>query len=131
MLPTLVHENASAAVLAFLAAASEELVVSDYAAAEVASAISRLVRMQDLTSAEGLESLQQFDAWRSADTLPVEIHNTDIVDAAALVRRFELKLRTPDALHLAVCVRTGARIVTLDSTLGAVSAAIGADVVTP
>jgi hypothetical protein len=127
VVPTLVQEDSSAAVLAFLAAASEQLLVSEYAAAEVASAVSRLVRMRDLTLDEGRESLEQFDVWRAADTLPIELENPDVVAAAALVRRFELKLRTPDALHLAVCVRAGARMVTLDFDLGEAAVAIGAE----
>jgi len=131
MLPILVQEASSAAVVAFLPAASETLLVSEYAAAEVASAISRLVRVGALTSDAARERLHRFDAWRAADTSTVEIDNADIADAAALVRRFELKLRTPDALHLAVCVRAGARMVTGDEVLAAAAIAIGAKIVAP
>ena len=44
ILPTMVEEAISEAVDRFLAA-STDLVISDFAAAEVASAMSRLVRM--------------------------------------------------------------------------------------
>ena len=45
LIPTLVDEPTSAAVRAYLIAADEALLISDLAAVEVASGLSRLVRM--------------------------------------------------------------------------------------
>jgi predicted nucleic acid-binding protein len=131
MLPTLVDEPTSSVVLGFLAAATDELLVSDYAAAEVASGLSRLVRMGQLSADAGRNRLARFDSWRSADTYPVAFDNTDVQNAAVLVRRFELKLRTPDALHLAVSVRLGAALVTYDDALADAAAACGAVAIRP
>ncbi|MEJ0066785.1 MAG: type II toxin-antitoxin system VapC family toxin [Caulobacteraceae bacterium] len=131
MLPTLVAEATSSTVLGFLAAATDELLVSDYAAAEVASALSRLVRMGRLSTDAGRNRLARFDSWRNADTSPIALDNTDVQAAAVLVRRFELKLRTPDALHLAVSVRLGARLVTYDGTLADAAAACGTPAIRP
>ena len=53
MLPILVKEPASAAVDAFMSTVQQEPWVSDFAAAEVASALSRLVRTGRLEATDG------------------------------------------------------------------------------
>ena len=114
---TLVAEARTPAVFRFLASAGDDLIVSELTAAEVASAISRMVRRGDMSSADGLGRLARFDAWRRAATVDAEIDSLDLRGASFLVRRFELKLRTPDAIHLAASLRLGATLVTGDGTL--------------
>jgi predicted nucleic acid-binding protein len=43
------------------------------------------------------------------------------------VRRFELMLRAPDALHAAACKRAGHRLVTLDKRLAAAAKDLGVE----
>ena len=50
-------------------------------------------------------------------TAPAECVSSDLRLANHFVRRFELMLRAPDALHAAVCQRMGASLVTLDRRL--------------
>ncbi len=50
---------------------------------------------------------------------------SDIRLANVYVRRFELMLRVPDALHAAVCKRAGHRLVTLDKRLAAAAKDLG------
>ena len=57
VLPTLAKEPASAAIDAFMSTIEQELLVSDFAAAEVASALSRLVRMGRLQASDGAACL--------------------------------------------------------------------------
>jgi hypothetical protein len=45
--------------------------------------------------------------------------------AADLVRRFELMLRTPDALHIVIAARMAATLVTRDDRMAKASTAIG------
>ena len=127
----LVSEPASDAAIRFLRHADEPLMVSEFTAAEVASSMSRLVRMDRMTSEMAKLTLRDFDEWRAIDTLPIEIDDLDISQAGAFVRRFELKLRTSDALHLAVCLRAGAQLVTQDAVLTNAAQACGASVVRP
>jgi predicted nucleic acid-binding protein len=127
----LIQEPTSDAVTGLLRRSSEPLLVSEFAAAEVASTMSRLVRMGRMTSEMANFTLADFDDWRAADTLPIEIDDLDIAQAGAFVRRFELKLRTPDALHLAVCLRVGAQLVTRDGGLAEAAQVCGATVVQP
>ena len=131
ILPILVKEPASAVVDAFMSTVQQELWVSDFAAAEVASALSRLVRIGRLQATDGAARLSDFDVWRAAMTRPAEIHAVDVRLAAAYVRRFDLALRAPDALHLAVAERLEVPLVTLDRRLAAAARELGVVVEDP
>src|SRR5690348_5301856 len=104
-MPTIVVEKTTDAVGQFLSAGPDILVVSDFAVAEVASALSRLVRMNRLPASEAEERLADFDAWCAGATENAEMGAADCKLAGTYVRRFDLKLRTPDALHAAICQR--------------------------
>ena len=86
MLPILVKEPASALVDSFMSTAQEKPWVSDFAAAEVASALSRLVRTGRLQASDGEARLADFDVWRAAMTRLAEIHAVDIRLAGVYVR---------------------------------------------
>jgi uncharacterized protein len=131
LVATLVQEASTSAVLRFLSQASEPLLVSDFAAAEVASRLSRLIRMHKMTAEAARNALDRFDIWRQSDSRRTEIDNSDIVEANGLVRRFELKLRTSDALHLAVSLRISAKLVTLDGALAKAAVACQAVAIHP
>jgi len=124
IVPTLVEEAASRAIDARLMAASDALIVSDFASAEVASAISRLVRMKFLAAEHGATLLREFDAWRATATAGVDFQPADFRLADVFVRRFDLGLRAPDALHLAVCRRGDHTLMTVDRRLAAAAEAL-------
>ena len=128
LLPTLIVEPTTEAVYEFLDGDNEELLISDFAAAEVASALSRLVRMAVLTEADASARLTDFDAWRAAMTSSVDIHASDARLAYIYVRRFDLRLRAPDALHLAIARRVDATLVTLDRRMVAAARELGVTV---
>ncbi len=131
LLPTLIEESASAAVDAYMLSGTREFLVSDFAAAEVASGLSRLVRMGLLEVSDALARLADFDVWRAAMSSPADIHTSDIRLAAAYVRRFDLALRAPDALHLAVAGRLDVPLVTLDRRLATAARELGVAVEAP
>lgn len=131
LIPVLVEEGASEAVDAYLAAHAEALVISDFASAEVASALSRLVRTGALDPQDAAERLADFDLWRAAATQTVDVVAADVRLANAYVRRFELMLRAPDALHLAVSARLGMTLATLDRRLLAAARALGVEAESP
>lgn len=58
--------------------------------------------------------LRTFDAWRASATSGAEVSPADARVAEVFVRRFELALRAPDALHIAICQRRNHTLVTLD-----------------
>ncbi len=131
LVPTVVVEQASPAVVEFLLGRADDLIVGDFAAAEVASALSRLVRMDRLRLTEALERLADFDAWRTGETENADVDLHDCRLANSYVRRFDLKLRAPDALHAAICRRLGLQLVTLDHRLVAAARELGIAVVVP
>jgi SAM-dependent methyltransferase/predicted nucleic acid-binding protein len=131
LLPTLIEETASAAVDAYMLAGTQEFLVSDFAAAEVASGLLRLVRMGLLEASDASARLADFDVWRAAMSSPADIHASDVRLAAAYVRRFDLALRAPDALHLAVARRLDVPLVTLDRRLVIAARELGVAVEEP
>ena len=106
------------------------LVVSDLALAEVSSAIARRVRMGDIAASDATAKLTKLDSWAAGAIMIENLNPTDFVSATAFVRRFELGLRTPDALHLAITQRLGATLFTFDAKMAAAAATLGVAVAT-
>jgi uncharacterized protein len=131
ILSNLVEEPASPAVRQYLLVSGQQLLISDFAAAEVASGLSRLVRMQLLDRSDAIARLEDFDVWRAAISSQVDVHSSDVRLACAYVRRFELRLRAPDALNLAIARRLDVALVTLDGRMAAAARSIGIAVETP
>lgn len=113
----LFSEPAGQAVVDHMAASDADASVSDFVVAEVSSAISKLVRMRARTLAQGEYLLANLDDWVATSGAPIDIHPLDVRQATTLVRQFDLKLRAPDALHIAICRRIDARLITLDINL--------------
>lgn len=125
LVPTVVKQLTSAVVEAWLRASPRDLLVSDWAAAEVSSALSRFVRTGAQTLEQATRALAAFDAWRARFTADIVLIESDVRRADAYVRRFELKLLTPDALHLALASRLGATLVTSDIRLASAGPPLG------
>lgn len=125
ILPILIEEAGSEAVDRFITDSGEALVISEFASAEVASALSRLVRTGILDMADAVARLADFDAWRTASTDDLDIQASDVRLANVFVRRFDLMLRAPDALHAAVCRRDDLLLVTLDKRLASAAEELG------
>lgn len=128
IVPTLIEEGGTESVDRFLASATEPLVVSDLAATEVASALSRLVRTKLLHRDEANSLLDEFDAWRATATVEIDFQPSDFRLARLFVRNFDLALRAPDALHAAICRRADHQLVTLDGRLARAAEAFGVTV---
>jgi len=125
LMPTIIDEPGSEAVEHFLARVDDGLVISEFAAAEVASGMSRLVRTRLITGDLATRRLAIFDAWRADEAQTIDIEGADVRAASTIVRRFELMLRAPDALHIAVCRRLDARLATLDVRLAGAANTLG------
>jgi len=125
IVPRFAEEAHSGVVDDFLARNDQDLLISDFAAAEVAAALSRLVRMRRLTEADALTALGDLEIWRAEAGSIVELHAIDARVAYAYVQHFKLKLRAPDALHLAIARRVDATLVTLDRRLGDAAGPLG------
>lgn len=105
----------------------QQIVVSDLAAAEFSSAIAMAVRIGRIQEDAGRAMLAQFDEWATNHALIAETQGEDFAAATELIRRFDLTLRTPDALHIAIAERLGAKLVTFDAKMAAAASALGLD----
>ena len=113
---------------AFLRRHRPSLLVSDFAVAEVSSAIARRVRTGELTSETARVALATFDAWTARVAGRVELISADIAAATAFLRRLDLTLRTPDALHIALAQRLGSELLTFDARMATSARTLGARV---
>jgi predicted nucleic acid-binding protein len=131
IVPVILVEAHTPLVNAWVRANTAYILVSDLAAAEVSSALSLAVRTGRTTEVEADELLLDFDGWRSALNNTADLEPVDIKTADAFVRRFDLKLRTPDAIHAATAHRIGATLITLDRRLLAAADALGIAAASP
>jgi uncharacterized protein len=113
---------------AFLTTHIPTQVVSDFASAEFASAISRRVRTKDLTAVEARIAFTSFDSWLARSTQHVDTKTPDIAAAASVLRRLDLNLRTPDAINIAVADRLGATLATFDEKMATAARTLGVQV---
>ena len=116
---------------AFVLAAPDPLLVSDFAGAEFASAIARRVRTRESTLADAQKDLSDFDIWVARSVRRVEIRPADVTAATTFLRRLDLTLRTPDALHIAIAQRLSATLVTFDGRIADSARTLGVAVAVP
>lgn len=122
------NDQLTARADAFLRANAPVLVVSDFAAAEFASAIARRVRAREIAPDEARSGFADFDAWTARATQRETTGPADIAAAVAFLRRLDLNLRTPDALNIAIAQRVGASLVTFDGKMAVSARALGTPV---
>ncbi len=105
-------------------------VVSDFAVAEVVSAVARRVRMGDTTIEDARSVFSRLDFWAAKYAVAAETTTADVKRADAVMRRLDLNLRTPDALHIAIAERLGAAMATFDDGMAAAARVLGLSVIT-
>ncbi|MFI4986814.1 MAG: type II toxin-antitoxin system VapC family toxin [Alphaproteobacteria bacterium] len=110
----------------FLRTHEAVVIVSDFPAAEFASAVGRRLRLGKLTHEEAVTVFSTFDAWTARAATRAETIAADVATAAAYLRRLDVPLRTPDALNIAIAERVGAELLTFDDKMSAAARALGA-----
>ena len=115
----------SSRAVAFLQTQTPALVISDFAAAEFASAIARRVRMNELLRDQASRAFANFDIWLGQAATRIEVTSADVRAAAAMLRRLDLTLRTPDAINIAIAQRVGAELATFDARMAGNARALG------
>ena len=114
--------------MAFVRGARPTVLLSDFAAAEFASAIARKVRTGALSAGEALSAFANFDAWAAAQAARVQVVPADVSSAEGFVRRLDLNLRAPDAINVAMALRLGADLATFDERMAEAARALGCGV---
>ena len=131
VVPTLVQEPGSDAVDNLIEQLSEPPLLSSFVIGETASALARLTRMEKLTASDVRDRLASFDRWVVLDAEVIEIEPVDVRLAGLFVRRLELGLRMPDAIHIATAQRIGAALATLDIRLAGAASALNVAIKVP
>ncbi len=124
-------EAHSERALQFISSNSSHLCITPWVGAEFSAALSGKQRAGGLSYADRLASLRLFDRMGDLVFKLIDIERTDFEDAARLCEDVGLNLRAPDALHAAVALREGMRLVTFDKKLVRAAGLIGLAVVTP
>lgn len=101
------------------------VVVSDFAAAEFASALARRVRMGELATEEARTAFTNMDAWVARVAIRTDTRGADVAAAEGLLRRLDLPLRTPDALHIAIARRVDGSLATFDLKMAGAAQSLG------
>lgn len=104
---------------------SSVVMISDLGAAEFSATVARRVRMSLFTAAEALSAFSRFDAWSAKTPQMVNVREGDVAAANSLIRNLDLKLMTPDAIHLAVARRAEATLATFDQGLARAARSLG------
>ena len=92
----------------------DDLLLSDFAAAEFSSAISGFHRVGRLDAESARIIFADFDAWSVYACTSVQLEPLDMRAGDQFMRRLDLTLRTPDALHVAAAGRLRASLATFD-----------------
>jgi predicted nucleic acid-binding protein len=112
----------------YLNTETPSLIVSDYAAAEFASAVARRVRMGEITGEAARATFATFDGLAPRTVARIETSPADIKAAEGFLRRLDLTLRAPDAVNIAIARRIGAILMTFDDKMAASAKILGVDI---
>lgn len=127
----LTPEPLSERALDFVRANRAGLIVSDFAAAEFVSAVARRVRTRETTIEDARRDIADFEAWAARSSEQIKLSAGDVAVATAYLRRLDLTLLAPDALHIAMTQRIEATLVTFDRGMAAAARSLGTAIVTP
>jgi predicted nucleic acid-binding protein len=114
VVPLLLPDPFNRRAEAFLRANPSSVVISDFVAAEFASAAGRRIRTRVSSESEVRIAFANLDNWKRTSAEGAETTSADVHGAQAMLRRLDLALRTPDALNLAIAQRLGAELATFD-----------------
>ncbi|MGR9250168.1 type II toxin-antitoxin system VapC family toxin [Rhizobium leguminosarum] len=105
---------------------SEEIAVSGWTITEFSSAVALKTRNGQIDPADRGEALAMFRELCSMTFEFLPISRAHFIEAARMTDRFDIGLRTGDALHLAVALGSDATLVTLDKGLAKACTIVGA-----
>jgi predicted nucleic acid-binding protein len=107
----------------------DAFVMSSWTLTEFSSALAVKTRMRNLLDRDRREFELQLDQWLRSRVV-LSVVDADMVEARRLVRN-DVRLRAPDALHLALAARHGCSLATLDEDMAKVATDIGLQVIVP
>ncbi len=131
LVPLVVSEARTQSVDRRLRVAGTQPVVSDFALGEAFAALGALARRRAVTVDDAERAAANLDIFAARSALRAVTEPVDMEMAARMVRRFDLALRMPDALYLALATRLTLTVMTADVTLARAGRALGVGVAGP
>lgn len=127
----MLKEPSSGAVDDLVRVRSDTLFVSDFCLAECTSALATFARRKNWSRSQTDGLWPELDGWVAVTAQSVPTEAEDVTQAISIVRRFDLKLRAPDAIHVATAARLEARLITLDRRMARAAKALGLACINP
>lgn len=126
LVPMLVEDALTPCVDLLFEQHDPECVISDFGRAEFVSAVAKKLRNKDVTRETANSAFYRFDLWVQL-TAPAIAYagGHDIFEAEKLIRRLDVNLRTPDAIHIAVAIRFGVSLASFDKKLVIAARSLG------
>lgn len=115
---------------AWIASQTATNILSNFTWGEFVSSAGMRVRSGRLDAAGGHQTLALAEAF-VADWPKEMLSSEDIQSATALVAQFDLRLRLPDAIHIAIAKRARAMLITTDHAQRDAARAVGLSVHDP
>lgn len=107
----------------------DAFVMSSWTLTEFSSALALRTRIRNLRDRDRREFELQLDQWLRGRVV-LSVVDGDMMEARRLVKN-DVRLRAPDALHIALAARHGCVVATLDEDMAAVGRDIGLTVIVP
>ncbi|HEY1750678.1 MAG TPA: type II toxin-antitoxin system VapC family toxin, partial [Caulobacteraceae bacterium] len=124
VLPLFFTDAHAPRVRAWLSRVTAPSVISPWTVAEFSSAAAGHARMGRLADGDWVRAEAAFDIW-AAGLQKAPVLTADFDMARNLIRRDRTRLRTPDALHLAIARRLDIALATLDGALAEAARQVG------
>ena len=118
-------EAHSPKAIAILEDRDTQLHLSDFAVTEASAVFAARARGRKAFTASFANQLRLLDMLAASLVVPLRTAPADVASATTFVRRLDLTLRVPDALHLAICTRVGAALLTVDAQQAAAATRLG------
>jgi uncharacterized protein len=129
LLPLFIQDAFSDQATGLLGNGGLTAVLSDWTIAESVSATVGFLRAGRLTREQVVSALASMDSWTSTPGRRVDVLSEDVRAAESMLRRLDLPLRTPDALHNSIARRLEIPLVTFDAKMAASARQLGIEVV--
>lgn len=130
LVPAFIREPKSEAILAWIEASGEGLVISEWSITEFSSAAAIKARTGEIAAATAKQARARFLAFAQNHCSIAVPQRTEFRRAAELAGDMNLRLRAGDALHLAIAEASKAQgILCLDEAMNAGARKLGLEVI--
>jgi len=115
----------------YLAPALGSILVSDFCVAEVSAALMSKGRRLDAPATSIDTDIARLDGWIDQFAERVRVVSSDIDSATLAIRRHDIVLRAPDAIHISAARRLTATLLTFDRGMTRAAAGLGVACINP